>query len=441
MKLPPFALIAFLAWPAGDAPLFAEANVPRELTLPACLNLAMAHNPQLRIASEQFLAADGRSMILHAILYPTVNAQAVSTPLTFYVQVQETFYSHATLPSLRLGRLTREEAFLNYRQTLIDVVFQVRQAFTNELGALQRVELNRRLIEQRDAAVQTAQRLFEAGKAQRSDVLPLEVLARLARQNGSLADLNRQQSALALSNILGVDLPDSVRFVGDLPTDSGHALEASQLSAEAWRDRSDLQLLENARLSATQQIEIDVKNAWPAVGFMSDSALQPPAFLPGSQSYDLDRNFNEPQTQRQAGNTQLPLSLYLNWTIFDGGNLAGVRASDQTQIASQEVAIDALRRSIPGEVASAIATIQSERATLRQLDAQAPATDVSGEAETDYQAGRVRLLDKVNLGTDITRQQELRLESRVRLGFALAALDHALGRGVDAPQQAPSPSR
>jgi outer membrane protein TolC len=438
MKLTSFVLVALLAWDSGSRSISAEPTVPRELTLPACLNLALAHNPQLRIASEQFLAADGRSMILHAILYPTVNAQAVSTPLTFYVQIQETFYSHATLPSLRLSRLTREQAFLNYRQTLVDVVFQVRQAFTNELGALQQAGLNRKLIDEREAAVQTAQRLFEAGKAQRSDVLPLEVLARLARQNEALADLNRQQAALALGNLLGISLPDSVRFVGDLPADSGQDLDPTKLSAEALRNRSDLHLLENARLSATQQIEIDVKNAWPTIGFRSDSAVQPPAFLPGSKSYDLDRNFDEPQTQRQAGNTQLPLSLYLDWTIFDGGNLAGVRASDQAQIASQTVAIDALKRSIPGEVASALATIHSERATLRELDAQVPAADVNREAGTDYQAGRVRLLDKINLDTDIVRQQQLRLESRVRLGLALAALDHALGRGVDVPRQAPS---
>jgi outer membrane protein TolC len=436
MKLSSLALALLLVLGSGGRAISDESAIPSELTLPQCLNLALAHNPQMRIASEQFLSAEGKSIKLHAILYPTVDAQALTTPLTFYVQIQETFYSRATLPSIRLSRLTREQAFLNYRQTLTDVVYQVRQVFTTGLGAQKLADLNRQLIEQRDAAVKTAQHLFDAGKAQRSDVLPLQVLARLARQNDALADLSRQQAALALTTVLGIDLPASVRFKGNLPKDSGADLNSGQLSAEALRDRVDLKLLENARLSATQQVEIDQKNAWPIVGFESDSAIQPPAVLPGSVGYDLNRNFDEPQTERQPGNTQLPLSLYVNWMIFDGGNLAGLKASEQAQIASQAVAIDALKRSIPGEVASAVATILSERDTLRLLDAQAPSADVRQEAETDYQAGRVRLLDKINLDTDIVRQQQLRLESQVRLSLALAALDHALGRGLEAPLKA-----
>ena len=56
------------------------------------------------------------------------------------------------------------------------------------------------------------------------------------------------------------------------------------------------------------------------------------------------------------------------------------------------------------------------------------------DALVDYQAGRVRLLDKVNLETDIVTQRQLRLASQIRLSLALAALDHALGRGLEAPR-------
>jgi outer membrane protein TolC len=428
MKLLSLALALLVCGSNGRAAP-SDPPVPHELTLQKCLELALVHNPQLRIASEQFLSAEGRAMRLHAILYPSVNAQ-----------IQQTFYSRATLPQLRLSRLTRQQAFLNYRQALIDIVFQVRQAFTTELGAWQRAELSRQLVEGREAAVKTAQQLFDAGRAQRSDILQLQVLAGLGQQNDTLAGLTRQQGALALQTVLGVELPDSVTFRGDLEQDRGPAdLDVGKLSAQALRDRQDLKLLENAQLASTQQIEIDLRNAYPVAGFESNSAIQPHSFLPGSVSYDLDRNLDEPQTQRQPGNTQLPFSLYLTWTIFDGGNLAGVKAGDQAQIASQAVAIDALKRSIPGEVAAAAAQVLSERATLRLLDAQIPPADLRSEADTDYQAGRVRLLDKVNLETDIVRQQQLRLDSQIRLQLALAALDHALGRGLEAPSGASSP--
>jgi outer membrane protein TolC len=420
----------------------ADETVPHDLTLRQCIQIALVHNPQLRRASELFLTAEGRSIELHAILYPTVNAQGLSTPLTFYVQIQETFYSRATLPQLRLSRLTHEQAFLNYRQTVADVVFQVRQAFTNELGAREQARLSRQLIDSRDAAVETAQQLFSAGHLRKSDVLPLQVLASLARQDESLATLGEQQGTLALSQIMGVDLPDDVQLQGEIEDNGPAQFDVAALTAQALHDRQDLQLLENARLSSTQQIEIDLKDAYPTAGFESDSALQPPSpsFIPSNTgSYDLERNYDEPETQRESGDTQLPLSLYVNWQIFDGGRLAGVKVSDRAQIASQQVAVDALRRAIPGEVAEAVATIETARATLRLLHDQPAPAAVERDADTDYQAGRVRLLDKVNLQSDIVRQRQLRLASQIRLGLALATLDHALGRDLETPRTAPVP--
>ncbi len=416
------------------APVVGAAPVAHALDLARCFALALQYNPTLRIASTQFLAAEGRSVRLHAILYPTINSQAVSTPLTFYVQIQETV-SAATVPQLRLSRLTREQAFLNYRQSLVDVFFQVRQAFTNALGADAEARLGRELVATRQAAVKTGGNLFAAGSLQRSDVMPLQVLTSLGEQGVTGTELTRQQAVLALAQILGVDLPADEELQGTLEDRAPDRLDLAALDAQALRDRFDLQLLENARLSENQQIRIDLKNLYPQGGFESDSAIQPPSFLPaGATDYDLERNYNEPETQRENGNTQLPLSLYFDWIIFDGGQLAGVKAADRATLATQQEAVNALRRAIPGEIASAVAVIQAERATLRLLGDQTSPEDVEKEATVDYQAGRVRLLDKVNLETDIVAQRQLRLASQVRLSLAVAALDHALGRGLEAPR-------
>jgi outer membrane protein TolC len=86
-----------------------------------------------------------------------------------------------------------------------------------------------------------------------------------------------------------------------------------------------------------------------------------------------------------------------------------------------------------------VSSIESERATLHLIGDQPAPSSVEKDANVDYEAGRVRLLDKVNLETDIVRQQQLRLASQIRLSLALAALDHALGRGLEAPRSLPSP--
>lgn len=406
---------------------------PQKISLAQCLQIAVDHNSRLAIASTQFLATKGRVIKLHAILYPTLNAQAISTPLTFYVQLQQTLYNHATFPQLQLSRLSEDEVFINYNQVLSDVVFQVRQAFTTALGARRKADLLREYADRQAAAVTSSGQLFEAGKIQKSVVSSIQVKSNLARQHRDEAELAYTQARLALDNLLGQELPETVQLVGDFIKDAPAKLDVEELTATALRDRPDLKLLESLQLSAEQQIEIDMRNAYPVAGFSSDAALQPPAFGP-TGGFDLERNYNEPAIQRQAGNTQLPLSLYATWRIFDGGNLAGVKISDRAKIASRDMALAELKESIPGEIAAAVAVLLNERKTLETLNAQTSPEELRRSAELDYEAGRVRQLDKVNLEDGILQQQRLRLESEIRLSLAAAALDHALGRGLDVPK-------
>jgi outer membrane protein TolC len=416
---------------AAPAPLLAH-----DVTLAQCLQTAIDHNAQIRIASEQFLAAKGASIRLHAILYPTLNAQALSAPTTFYVQVNEVLYSRATAPQIRLSRLVRQQALINYRQTLTDVLFQVRQAFYNALGARLGLDLLQNYADSQARQLSTARQLFQAGKLEKSAVLAVQVSGNIIAQNQSNARLSVTQTLLALDNLLGQELPDGVRLVGHLSPDVPDQLDPAALTDQALRDRADLQLLESLRLSENQQILVDLKNAFPTVGFESNSAIQPPAFG-ATSNFDLERNYNEPEVQRQEGNTQLPLSLYFNWTIFDGGNLAGVRVSDQAQLESHDIAIASLKHSIPGEIAADVAAIRNEQATLRALDAGVKPDDIRQSAAADYDAGRIRQLDLVNFNADILSQEEARLSSEIRLNLAVAALDHALGHGLLTRFEAP----
>lgn len=423
------ALLFFLpgAFLFGDT---ASSDRSKEISLEQCLKIAIDHNPDLRAASTQFLAAKGKVIKLHAILYPTLNAQGISTPLTFYVQLQQTFYNHATFPQLRLSRLTESQVFVNYNQVLKDVVFQVRQAFTSAVGAYKRAQLLQAYAERQSEAVTSARQLFDAGKIQKSVVSSIQVKASLARQHLDTARLEYTQAKLALDGLLGQELPQNIHLAGDLAKKAPDKLDVDALISEALQNRSDLKLLESMQLSAEQQIEISQKNAYPMVGFSSNSAIQPPSFGP-TGSFDLERNYDEPNVQRQAGSTQLPLSLYVSWQIFDGSKLEGLKVSEKALVASRDVAIADLKRSIPGEIAAAVAVMKSESQTLQSIDAMASPDELHHAAELDYEAGRIRQLDKVNLEDDILLQEQLRLDSEIRLNLAIAALDHSLGRGLE----------
>jgi outer membrane protein TolC len=420
--------------PPDTAPLSpAPPVVPAKLTLTDCERLALDYNPDLRTASTGFLDAEGRVIHLRAILYPSVTSQQLSTPLTFYVQINQVLYSRATVASFPLSHLIRDQPFINYRQTMTDVVYQVRQAFIATLAAQAQAGMLHDFTSRQDHNVTLSQQLFDAGKAHRSDVLSLQVKANLARQRATLADLSHVQALLQLGQAMGVNLPSRTALEGTIGAPSLPAhLDPAQLAAQALRDRDDLKLLASLQLSGQQQIEFEQKDAYPIVGFSSDSAIQPPAFGP-TGSFDLERNYDEPATQRVAGNTQLPLSLYVNWLISDGGMLRGRRVSAEAQLMSQQVALEALRTSIPGEVNAAIAQIVDEQQILQTLDAQESPAAVRQAGQVDYDAGHVRQLDLAELDDSILQEEQVRLNANARLMLAAAALDHALGRGLEAP--------
>jgi outer membrane protein TolC len=421
-----WCLTVFGAMALAESPASSSA---RDISLTDCLRIAVDHNPQLRAASEQYLAAQGQALKLHAILYPTVNAQGLTAPTTLYVQINQVIYSRATFPQLRISRLAQDQAVINYRQTLDDIVFQIRQAFANALAARQSDDLIRAYNAGQANALASAQQLFEAGKIQKSAVLSVQVTDNLHTQRQNTTELGVSESRLALDNLLGQELPENSRLTGNLATRAPDRLDQETLIAQALRDRADLKLLESLHLTGQQQILVDLKSALPVIGASSNSAFQPPA-LGKLSNFDLERNYNEPEIQRQQGNSQLPLSLYFSWLIFDGGALVGIRASDTAQLETQEVAIAALKRSIPAEVIAAISAIRAAQDSLRQLDSSPAPAELRHAAQLDYQAGRIRQVDLVDLESDLLGQDQVRLDAQLRLTLALAALDHAMGRGL-----------
>jgi len=433
-----FGLLVFLASfiaPCLAAPTPAETT-PITYSLNDCLKLAIDNNPEMRAASSVFLAAKGQVIQLHAILYPTVGAFAQTTPLIFYVQINQVIYSHATFPQLRAARLTTDQAYINYRQTLDSVVFQVRQAFTNVVAAQERVELFQKFTDEKTEAVKVAQQLFDAGKIQKSVVKNIEVQANISQQRQINFELNITQAKLFLENLVGQKFPTSARFKGDLSINLPAELNSGALVGEALRDREDLKLLESQQLTAEQKVQIDMKRAYPIIGFSSNSTIQPPA-LAFASDFNPTANYNEPSTVVAAGQTQLPLSLYANWVFFDGGLTRGKKMSNEANIATRDVAIEQLKEAIANEVTSAVSRINTQRSSLKAMGEEPKTDEIRRLAQSGYEAGELRQLDKVNLENDLLAEQLLRLSSEYELCIAAAALDHALGHSLKIARSAP----
>jgi len=403
------------------------------LTLQECLVIATRLNPDLLRASTGFTDAEGKAIQLRSVLYPQIGAVVVSTPPTIYAQIEQVLYDRAIDPRLKLSRLAFKEADTNYRQVLTKVVYQTRQAFIVALARQESVLLQERYQDFYKGILPRAGQLFEAGRIQKVEISRMEVKANLVRQKLLDARSSQHQALLGLEILLGQKLPDDLRLKGELGKEVLPALDMDNLIVEAFLNRADYQALKTARLSQNQQIVLSTEAIYPRLAFGSKSTIQPGA-LSFAQDYDVNRNDNEPNIQRAAGNTQVPLSFYMNWTFFDGGASAGSKQSAEASLASQTEALEAMERFIPNEIREAVETLDFTQKTLNALILSPDPQKQRETYDLDYQAGKIRLLDQSLMEDSIFMQEQKILEVRLHFSLSAAALDRSLGRVVQFKQ-------
>jgi outer membrane protein TolC len=403
--------------------------VVSSMTLLNCLESAVQGNPDIRQASAGFQNAEGQAVGLRAILYPTLKTQAISTPPTINVQLEQVLYDRAIAPQLELARLSQEGAVIRYQASLNRVFFQIRQVFALALARQSSVVLLEDYLGYYTKARRSAAGLYEAGKLKKVALSRLDVKINLAREQLETARSSYRQNLLELSRLLGRDLPEITRLAGKLGEDDIPELDAEKLIQEALLKRQDYQYLKLKKREETQQVLLATESLYPRLALGSNATFQL-ASLGGAADYNFGRNDNEPGAQRQEGNTQIPLGVQLTWNFFDGNRSQGIKQSAQARLVNQEEALSALERAIPGEVVRTVTMLQAARSNLETL-ITAPRPDQLREvAELDFNAGRLRLLDKALVEDAILDQEQKILEQRLTFSLSAAALDFSLGNAV-----------
>jgi len=409
-----------------------EIETEKNLTLEHCLELAAQYNPNLLQASTAFIDADGKAIGLRSILYPKAQALLISTPPTLYVQVEQVLVNRATTPRLKLGTLAREQAVVNYQQVLILAVYHTRQAFSLALARQQEIKLLQDYLSANNTTITRANQLFEAGKIQKTEISRLKVKFHLASQNLQSAYSAYHQALLRLGALMGRKIPEGAILLGQLGREDVPSLDLEKLTAEALKNRPDYQMLKIKKLAQDQQIVLATSSLYPVIGLTAKPTLQ--AFSLGSD-YDLNRNDNEPSAQRSEGNTQIPVGIYLSWSLFDGGKAQGIQQSEQAQRIGQQEALEALTKSIPGEVRLTATNLETTQQILETLILSPSPEKLRQNAELDFNSGKIRSLDRLWTEDSILQQEQLILQTRLNYSLSASALDLILGRVVQFPDR------
>lgn len=390
---------------------------------------ALLSNPEIREASTGYLDAEGRAVGLRAILYPQAQAQVLTIPLVVYVKVEHALYDRARAPRLELAGLAREQAEANFRMVVTEVVYQTRVSFLTALAAGKSCALREEYLQECRRALKSAGALFDAGKIKKSDVTRLQVREELARDQLLQAQSARRQALSGLERTLGRKLDDATVVVGELGAEKVPDTDVSPLVALAFANRADWKLLKTAQVAAREKLVLSTQPLFPRVTVGAEGAIQ--IYSAGVGDFDLNRNDNEPGAQRAAGNSQVAGNVRLAWTFYDGGRSKGQKLAAGAELAERARALVALERAIPGEVASAVEGLERARSGLAELALSPKTEDLRSMAELDWNAGKMRFLDRCLLEDTIMAQQLKVLDVSYNFSLYAAALDHSLGRVAD----------
>jgi outer membrane protein len=349
-------LVAPHAARADDVVAHPQAH---QITLAAAIDAALAHNPQLAIATENITAAETRTTAdstlrlpllslkgsaqlwdraIVADLGPSIGVITVRDRVTGSVDVS---VAQPLSGALVIGRLvTRDraatEASRAQRDGLsIDIAYQTAEAYLGALQARTLGQVAQATLSQLDADLQHARILLQAGTLQRVDVLRLDVEHARVEQQLLQADTAALGARRKLAMLLGLPDGTELALVDIDTTPPPLPWTEDDAVARARRDRADARVADANRRSAEAGVAVSRANYFPTVSLLGvySHAISVAAFGTAADSAYV--------------------GLSLDWNLWDWGKRAAEvegaqalsRAARLTQGAvTEQIAVDTRAR-------------------------------------------------------------------------------------------------
>lgn len=419
------------ATPATTPPMpwqsfFADAH-QRQL-----IELALANNRDLRVATLQIEQARAQYQIRRADQYPGVGlaATAQRAPAATTGDLTNSFSVGFAVTSWEIdffGRIAslKEQALAQYLATeegqqaaQSSLIAAVAQAWLALQADAELLDISQRTLQTREESIRLAKMRLDAGVASELDYHQAETLTQAAR--ATLAQQRRQraldENALAL--LIGQPLPDAVRA----SLDSARLPDAEQvptlpagLPADLLTHRPDIRQAEQQLIAANANIGAARAAFFPRISLTAQA---------GTASNELSGLFKD-------GSWGFTLAPSLLLPLFDAGrnqaNLDASRASRAMAIAQYEKAIQTAFREVSDTLASQGTLAEQAAAQRAQAQAEAARLHLS---ELRYQNGVASYLDVLDAQRSLFALQQALVQVRLAQWQNQVALYKALGGGT-----------
>ncbi|MDI6849108.1 MAG: TolC family protein [Candidatus Saccharicenans sp.] len=433
-----FLALSWLNLPAQD-----RASNKLELTLDDCLKLALEKNPFYLASLEK--ESEARAQVHRAVsgFLPTLNAQGsdILDKKVFTVEIppmvpggqpQRVKFDFTrtyqmslnfSFPLFTGGRLTSayRQADYNYqatqetiKQTRQETILNVKQAFYGYLLARRFLEVAEESVSLAEKHLKNVRNLAEVGMATRFDLLRAEVQLANLQPQLIRARNGLQMSELALKNLLGLDLNQSVEIKGELSFQEVE-INPEEATQKALLNRPEIQQLGYQRRMAGEMVKL------------ARAADLPTVAIGGQINYWSNYlNF-----KKNNWENYYTISLALNIPIFNGF-AAQAQAAQAKALARQlDYSMKGLTEAVKLEVEQAILNYrQAREALLSQQKNVEQAAEAVRLAELNFAEGLATTLDVTTAQVALSQARTNYAQAQYECLTALAQLEKATGESI-----------
>src|SRR5580765_7687901 len=424
--------------PASAAP--STNDFPTQpISLADAVNLALTQNPSIRRAQKDLEASQGVVIQTRAIAVPKLritgdydakqksDVDVISTNgfnlgsdqnWDAQVRIVESLYEGGRIASsLRVAKLTKEQAMLNYQTAASDTVLDVEIGYFDVLVAEQQIIVQDASVELLGRELEDTNRRFNAGTVPRFNVLRAEVELANAQPKLIRARNAFRIAKNNLANLLGFNIPKEA--LEDIPLKlSGrleaipYAMELSRAIALALERRTELGALRKAKSLRKE----DIVNA--RAGYKP--SLQAYAGYEGHNSI-LQTDLNTDLHGWIAG-------VQLSWDIFDGGLAYGKIKQARALHEKAGVELEDAGRRIELEVRTAFSNFREADEVLKsQEKVVEEGEEALRLAKARNEAGTATQLDVLSAQTALTEARTTQVQALHDYAVARARLERAVG--------------
>jgi len=438
MKIRTYFLAIVCTFVLISAPFGGEVTAPpaeggqgaSPLTLKESIGIALQKNPTLQAAQGAIKEAQYRRLGTVSDFLPKATTQYSYTrldkapyfsvpPLIPATQIgakdnynwttsvtQPVFTGGALINNYLLAKTGVDIAKVEFEQTKLDLVLQVKEAYYSVLNAEKGLEVAEQAVAQLEAHYTVAQAFFDAGIIAKNDVLQVDVELAQTRQNLIKAQNALEVARSVFNTLLRRGINEAVNL-GETLEYTPITIDANILTEEAFRERPEL-----------KASELGVKSAKKGVG-LAASKLFPQVSIVFTYARDGDEpSVNGSQFQHDADSWNV--MGVAQWNIWDWGKAWWGVGENKAKVFQAERALEQVQDGVRLDVKQASLSVVEAKQNIQVAE-----TAVS-QAEENFRINEERYKGQVATSTDVL--DALTLLTRARTNYYTALSDYNVSK-------------